>query len=90
MDFSTFVKAELERLNRKIDRLTDMISRLPMSHQTDLGDWLSEEQAQELLHRGATSLWGLRKRRIIKSTKLEGRTYYSRQSIIDYMEKHKD
>jgi len=87
MEFSSFVKNELQQLNRKIDRLTALVSQFPASHNSDLGDWLSEEQARELLHRGSTSLWELRKTRKIKSTKMGGRIYYSRQSIIDFLDK---
>jgi len=81
--------AEFSKLNQKIDRLNSVVLQLPTTHHTDLGDWLTEEQAQELLQRGETSLWDLRKRKKIVSSKIGNRTYYSRQSIITYIDKNK-
>jgi hypothetical protein len=73
-------------LNQKIDRLNSVVSQLPTTHNTNLGDWLDEFQTRELLHRGATSLWGLRKTKKLKFKKMGNRNYYSRQSIIDFLE----
>lgn len=88
MDFAKIFE-EFERLNRKIDRMVAMVQGMPTTHHTDLGEWLTEEQARELLQRGATSLWDLRKRKKIVASKIGNRTYYNRQSIITYIENNK-
>ncbi|MBK7149036.1 MAG: helix-turn-helix domain-containing protein [Bacteroidetes bacterium] len=80
---------EFERLHRKIDRVCAMVQGMPTTHHTDLGEWLTEEQARELLQRGATSLWDLRKSKKIIASKIGNRNYYNRQSIINYLEKNK-
>ncbi len=89
MSFAERIFEELDRLNRKIDRIGAMVQGIPTTHRTDLGEWLTEEQARELLQRGATSLWDLRKRKKIIASKIGNRTYYNRQSIINYIEKNK-
>jgi hypothetical protein len=86
MEFLQKIFAEFEKLNQKIDRLNAIVSQLPVTHNTNLGDWLDELQTRELLHRGATSLWGLRKTNKLKFKKMGNRIFYSRQSIIDFLE----
>lgn len=88
MLFSEKIFSEIEKLNRKIDRLASIVSQLPVTHNTTLGDWLSEEQAQELLNLGTTSLWSLRKQRKVVTSKIGNRTYYSRESILELIEKN--
>lgn len=77
---------ELDKLNRKVDRMNSILQHLPTNHQTHLEDWLDERQTQELLNRKTTSLWGLRKQGKIVFTHMNGAIYYSRQSILDYLE----
>lgn len=87
MDLHQKIFAEFALLNQKIDRLNAIVSQLPATHNTNLGDWLDELQTRELLHRGATSLWGLRKTNKLKFKKMGNRIFYSRQSIIDFLNK---
>lgn len=86
MSLQEQIFAEFQKLNQKIDRLNSIVSQLPTTHHTNLGDWLDELQTRELLHRGATSLWGLRKTHKLKFKKMGNRIFYSRQSIIDFLE----
>ena len=88
MNFDQYIKFEFERITNRLERIESMIRGLPVKSNETLGDWLSEEQAQELLGYRSTSLWGLRKAKKIKASKVGGKTYYSRQSIIDYIEKN--
>lgn len=88
MLFSEKIFCEIEKLNRKIDRLASIVAQLPVTHNTTLGDWLSEEQAQELLNLGTTSLWSLRKQKKLVTSKIGNRTYYSRESILELIEKN--
>jgi hypothetical protein len=89
MDLQQKLLAQLAILNQKIDRLNSVVSQLPTTHNTNLGDWLTEEQARELLQRGATSLWDLRKRKKIIASKIGNRTYYDKNSIINFLNKNK-
>lgn len=89
MEIKDQIFAELYKLHRKLDRLTSLVSGIPTTHHSDLGEWLTEEQARELLQRGATSLWGLRKQKKIVASKIGNRTYYHHESILAYLEKNK-
>jgi hypothetical protein len=89
MNFQEYIKFEFDRLNSKIDRVESMIRGFPVKSNENLGDWLTEIQAQELLSYKTTSLWALRKTKKIKSSKIGGKTYYSKQSIIDFLDKSK-
>lgn len=86
MDNAEKLLKELEKLNRKIDRIGSMVQAMPTTHHTDLGDWLTEEQAKELLQLGTTSLWELRKRKKITFSKVGNRVYYDRKSIVNFIE----
>lgn len=79
----------VNRLESKMNTLISIVRQIPIKHNTDLGEWLTEEQVRELLQRGATSLWDLRKRKKIKFSKIGNRTYYDRKSILDFIEKSK-
>lgn len=85
--FESYIVSQLEELNQKVDRLQSLLMQFSTTHQTNLGDWLTEEQTKELLHLGSTSLWTLRKSEKIKYSKLGGRIYYSRKSILDSLKK---
>lgn len=89
MNFDEFVKFEFSRLNSRMERLENLIRGLPTKSHETLGDWLNEQQAQELLCYKATSLWSLRKTKKIVSSKINGKNYYSKESIIRYLEKNK-
>ena len=82
--------ADIIRLHQKMDRIISIIQQLPTTHNTNLGDWLTEEQAQELLQRKTTSLWDLRKQKKIIASKIGNRTFYDKSSIIEYLEKNKN
>ncbi|HXD93694.1 MAG TPA: helix-turn-helix domain-containing protein [Bacteroidia bacterium] len=74
---------EWESLKHEINSLK--VSFGNNANQT-LGGWLNENQTQQLLGRKATSLWRLRTNGVIFSKKIGGRNYYSKQSIIDFLE----
>lgn len=89
MDYQEKIFVELAKLNQKIDSVSSMIRGLPVKSSENLDRWLTEEQTRELMQRGGTSLWDLRKRKKIVSSKIGNRTYYDRESIINYIEKNK-
>jgi hypothetical protein len=80
---------QLKEANRRLGQIDRMLRDLPVKSNENLGDWLTEEQARELLQRGATSLWDLRKRKKLITSRIGNRIYYSRQSILDFIEKNK-
>jgi hypothetical protein len=80
---------EMKKFNQLLGQVHQMIRQLPVKSNENLGDWLSEEQARELLQLGATSLWALRKQKKIVTSRIGNRIYYSRQSILDYIEANK-
>ena len=80
---------KVTQLENKLNTVISILRQLPTTHNTNLGDWLTEEQAQELLHRGTTSMWDLRKRRKVKFSKVGNTTYYDRKSILDFIESGK-
>jgi hypothetical protein len=89
MNFDEYVKFEFERVNSRLERIESMIRGLPVKQNENLGDWLNEEQAQELLGYKATSLWSIRKAKKIEFSKINGKTYYSKQSIINFLDRNK-
>ena len=90
MNFDEYIRFEFERINNRLERVENMIRNMPVMSNQNLGDWLSEAQAQELLGYGATSLWGLRKASKLIASKIGGKTYYSKDSIIAFLEKNKE
>jgi hypothetical protein len=44
-------------------------------------DWIPEKEAQRLLDVKETTLWGMRKRKLVRHTKLGNKVYYSLRSI---------
>ena len=89
MEILKYVQIEFEKLNRKLDRLNNILLQLPTGHQTHLDDWLTEEQTKTLINRRTTSLWKLRKEGKLVFSNIEGSIYYSRQSILDYLNAHR-
>jgi hypothetical protein len=83
------IQHEQQVINSKLDRIISILQQLPTTHHTNLGDWMTQEQAQELLHYGTTKLWELRRQRKVKFSKIGNRTMYSRESIIKLIEKNK-
>jgi hypothetical protein len=63
-----------------LDKLEGNQSKLP-----GVGDFISREEAEQILGRKNTTLWKLRKQGKIKAAKVGSEVFYSRQSIIDYL-----
>lgn len=82
------LKDELGHIIQRLGRLENMIRGLPVKSNENLGDWLTEVQAQELLSYKTTSLWGLRRSKKIGYSKINGKIFYSRMSILNFLEKN--
>jgi hypothetical protein len=82
--FILFPQDEFNRLSeiqqQILDHLTGNQSKLP-----GVGDFISREEAEQILGRKNTTLWKLRKQGKIKAAKVGSEVFYSRQSIIDYL-----
>lgn len=88
MELIDQLKAEMATLNRKLDTAINILRNLPVKSQENLGDWLNEDQAQELLGYRTTSLWTLRRTGKVEYSKMGGKNFYRRESIIEYLEKN--
>ncbi len=73
-------------LEDKVNTLINLVRRMPTTHNTNLGDWLTEEQAKELLGRSTTWLWELRKMNKVEWKKVRGSNYYNYNSILKFIE----
>ncbi len=89
MNFDEYIKLEFSKVAARLERIEGMLRCLPVKSNENLGDWLTEEQTRELLQRGATSLWDLRKRKKVITSKIGNRIYYDRNSILEFIEKNK-
>lgn len=83
------LQEQFEKMNWKVDRIYSLLQANSSGHQTHLDDWLTEEQTRVLLNRRTTSLWKLRKEGKIIFSNIEESIYYSRQSILDYLNAHR-
>lgn len=54
----------------------------------NFGDWISEKETRELTSLKGTTLWRLRKNNEIKFSKIANRVFYSKTSIIDFLNKN--
>lgn len=68
---------------RILDHIEGKQSKLP-----GIGDFISKEEAERILGKKNTTLWKLRKDGKIKSTKVGAEVFYSRQSILDYLNRN--
>jgi hypothetical protein len=89
MSFEIEMLKEMKKFNQLLGQVHQMIRQLPVKSNENLGDWLTEEQARELLQRGATSLWALRKQGKLVTSRIGNRIYYSLKSILDFIDKNK-
>jgi hypothetical protein len=74
--------SEWENIKQDINFLKESLEK---NNNQSLGDWLNEKQTQQLLSRKSTSLWRLRQKGTIKAKKIAGSNYYSKKSIIDFL-----
>ncbi|MBP9068395.1 MAG: helix-turn-helix domain-containing protein [Bacteroidia bacterium] len=97
--FSNFVKAKnsmgefilipqkkFEELEQKVDLLIQLGKEA--GKVVKLNDWISEQEAQKLLGLKETSMWALRKKKRVVSSKIGGKIFYSLRSIEKLLDKN--
>lgn len=83
INLMTKILNQLDRIEDKLKTIEETEDSIPKT------DWLTEKEAQDLLNLKATSLWRLRTRGALAYTKSGNKTYYSYQSILDYLDMNK-
>ena len=89
-NYQSFVlvpEAWLEQIEEKLNAL---MSQSGKQESKTLGDWISEEDAKQLLGRETTWFYHRRKTGELKYTKVGRRTYYSLASIHQFLEQNRN
>ncbi|MBK7310345.1 MAG: hypothetical protein IPI93_06025 [Sphingobacteriaceae bacterium] len=87
--FILIPQEKFEQLNQKVDRLVafhEQKDETPIR----MDDWIPESFAQKLLGLKTTSLWALRKKRKITSSKIGAKIFYSVKSIEKLLNKNQE
>ncbi|GEM_PF-3612024 len=69
-------------------RILDYLNGNVSNHEPGIGDYISKEEAKRITGKGDTTLWHLRRTGKIKAAKMGAEVFYSRQSILDYLNKN--
>lgn len=80
-------QSKFEELRGTLNEIKDSISALRIDP-APLGDWITEHDAKKLLGLKETSLWSLRKRKMVTFSKVGAKLFYSRKSIEKLITKH--
>lgn len=87
--FLLIPQSKYEELRQKLDQIIEIIQEnTGRSQQID--DWIPEKEAQQPLGLKATSLWALRKQKLIKYSKVGSKTFYSLKSISKLLDKNQE
>lgn len=73
-------QSKFEELKINLQEIKDLLNDLK-NKPTPLHDWISENEARKLLDLKETSLWGLRKKRMVTFSKIGAKVFYSKKSI---------
>ena len=76
----------LEQINQKQDRI---ISLLQVGKLGSQNDFITENEAKELLHKKSTWFWKMRKDKILPFRKIGKSIYYSKKEINHLLENSK-
>jgi hypothetical protein len=89
-NFQSFVLVPEEWLEQIDEKLNSLMSRPHEQESKTLGDWISEEDAKQLLGRKTTWFYHRRIGGELEYTKAGRTTYYSRASINRYLEQNRN
>ena len=77
-------KTRFENLEKKIAELTKLLR-----HQLLMGDWIPREAIKHFFNYGDTQIKNLSKDPMIITSKVKNRVFFSRDSVIAFLEEHK-
>jgi hypothetical protein len=80
-------KAFLDSLSEKVNKILTFLEN--SSGKDQVGDYITEPEAQKLLGRKTTWFWSLRKRGLLSFAKVGNKIFYSRRDIEKLLENHK-
>ena len=80
-------KAFLDSLSDKVNKILAYIESSPDRNQ--VGDYITEPEAQKLLGRKTTWFWSLRTRGLLSYAKVGNKVFYSRKDIEKLLENNK-
>lgn len=85
--FKLISETELNKLNEKLDLIIQNLSpQGPKPSGDNLGKWINEKQAQEMIGKKASALWKMRNQGLISFTKFNAKVFYDKESILKLME----
>lgn len=88
--FKLISETEYNKLNEKLDLILQNLSpqgSKPNGH--DLGKWINEKQAQEIIGKKASALLKMRNQGLISFTKFNSKVFYDKESILRLMESNR-
>lgn len=78
-------ETEFNQLTANQKRILELLQDSESTKGPGIGDYISKEEAERITGRKGTTLWKLRKDGKIKSAKMGNEVFYSRKSILDYL-----
>lgn len=84
-EFILVPQEKIKELENKLDQLLAIVKDNAGKNR-QIGDWIPEKEAQVMLGFKTTTLWTMRRRGLIKSSKIRSKVYYSKSSIVKYLE----
>ena len=81
-------KAFLDSLLDRQNKILTLLENIPDKNQ--VGDYITEGEAQKLLGRKATWFWGMRTRGLLQFSKVGNKVFYSKKDIEKLLENHKN
>lgn len=76
----------LESINEKQDKIISLLQESKLGNQND---FITENEAKELLHKKSTWFWQMRKDKILPFRKIGKSIYYSKNEINQLLENSK-
>lgn len=81
-------ETEFNQLSQNQQRILEILQNGKSSNLPGIEDYISKEEAMRITGKKETTLWKLRKDGKIKAAKMGQEVFYSRKSIIDYLNKN--
>ena len=76
----------MDELMQKVDKLTEALLKSKMQGTEPLGGYISETEAKQLLSKGTTWFWNMKKAGKLKGKKAGNRWYYKKSDLLAFIE----